>query len=381
MKVGQQRATSRWPIPHVKSPAFHGSLGLNREWKAHKSPRTLGRCDAIAFRKGPNAMTRSDTLHSFRPVNAVKRLGNNPACVLSGLLVQRALTLAASRLPVFELASVRIEARGLLRAAQNLDVALSLAFRPRLDVRAPHFSAFVREVLEIADLLGYRQPLLLCAGPFYLAKLDDSSLKALRLRIFDAVDAGFTEIAIAPQGGLATDEVAKALAPATALLAERGLLLELILPASANAREFQSACISQGVAVEVFSSSDPAGDRARAAPPATWGVRPRDAQLPAAFDQRISRLALDPFSEIVLQVLPDDVRAEVDKLCAQGFRMSDVLGLKARCLADLGDEAAQWIESNVYGDALDLFEALSLKGSAEHVRQFCREQCSGSGEF
>lgn len=326
-------------------------------------------------------MTRSDTLLSFRPVNAVKILGANPACVLSGLPVQRALTQAASRLPVFELASIRAEARGLLRAAQNLDVALGLAFRPRLDVRAPHFSAFVSGILAIADLIGYRHPLLLCAGPFYLARLDDDALKTLSKRIFEAVDAGFTEIAIAPQGGLAADDVAKALLPATAPLRERGLLFELVLPPSASARDWQAACDRHGVAVEVFSSSELAGERGHVEPPATWGLRPRDAQLPAAFDQRIGRLTLDPFSEIVLQVLPDDTRAEIEQLCAQGFRMTDVLGLKARSLTELDGEAAEWIENNIHGEAMDLFEALSLRGSADLVRQFLREQGNGSGDF
>lgn len=326
-------------------------------------------------------MTRSDALQPFRPVNAVKRLGANPAGLLSGLSIQRALALAASRLPIFELASVRAEARGLLRAAQHLDVALGLAFRPRLDVRAPHFSAFVREVLEIADLIGYRQPLLLSAGPFYLASLDPAALRVLSRRIFEVVDAGFTEIAIAPPPAAAPEDVAQALSPAAALLADRELLLELALPASANARDWQGAMVRARVAVEVYASSEQAGARGRPEPPATWGLRPRDAALPEAFDQRIGRLTIDPFSEIVLQVLPDDVRAEVDRLCAQGFRATDVLGLKARFFAELDGEAALWIEDNVYGDAMDLFEALSLKGSADLVRRFLREHGDGSGDL
>ncbi len=324
-------------------------------------------------------MTTPDSLRALRPANAVKRLGDNPALLLSGLSIQRALTEASSRLPVFELASVGTEARGLLRAAQHLDVAIGLAFRPRLDAQARPFGDFVRDVLRAADIIGFRHPILLSAGPLYLSSLDAPSIDALEQHIFEAVDAGFTDISIAPSGKLDRDAVVQALAPAARQLSERGLLLELALPITAEARDWQSTCQRFGVAVEVFSSSDQAGERGLVDPPAAWGLRPRDAQLPDAFDLRVSRLTLDPFSEIALQVLQDDVRNEIDEHCSHGFRLTDVLGLKSGELDALDEASATWIESNVHGYAMELFEALSVQGSADIVRRFLRDR--GEGAF
>jgi hypothetical protein len=294
--------------------------------------------------------------------------------------MQRALTQAASRLLVFELASVGLEARGILRAAQHLDAALGLAFRPRLDARAPNFDAFVRDVLESTDAIGFRHPLLLSAGPLYLANLEPGTLDALSRGIFEAVDAGFTEIVIAPRD-LPANALATAIAAVTAPLRERDLLLEIVLPQSVAAIDWQVPFAAQGVSAEVLSSSELVGEKGRPAPSLTWGLRPRDAQLPEAFDLRIGRLTLDPFSEILLEVLADDDRAEVEKLCAQGFRLTDVLTLKPSFLCDIDGEAAQWVENNVYCSAMELIDALSLQGSAELVRRFLSEQRGGAGDF
>ncbi|MBR2979093.1 MAG: hypothetical protein IKC51_04090 [Myxococcaceae bacterium] len=324
-------------------------------------------------------MTSTDSLRAFRPANAVKRLGDNPALLLSGLLLQRALTEAGSRLPVFELASVGTEARGLLRAAQHLDVAIGVSFRPRLDAQARPFGDFVRDLLRAADIIGFRHPILLSAGPLYLSSLDATAIDALDQHLFEAIDAGFTDLSIAPTGKLDRDAVLQAIAPAARQISERGLLLELALPSTAEAREWQASCQRFGVAVEVFSSSEQAGERGLVDPPAAWGLRPRDAQLPDAFDLRVSRLTLDPFSEIAIQVLPDEVRDEIDEHCSHGFRLTDVLGLKAGELDALDELSATWIESNIHGYALELFEALSVQGSAEIVRRFIRDR--GEGAF
>lgn len=324
-------------------------------------------------------MTSTDSLRAFRPANAVKRLGDNPALLLSGLLLQRALTEAGSRLPVFELASVGTEARGLLRAAQHLDVAIGVSFRPRLDAQARPFGDFVRDLLRAADIIGFRHPILLSAGPLYLSSLDATAIDALDQHLFEAIDAGFTDLSIAPTGKLDRDAVLQAIAPAARQISERGLLLELALPSTAEAREWQASCQRFGVAVEVFSSSEQAGERGLVDPPAAWGLRPRDAQLPDAFDLRVSRLTLDPFSEIAIQVLPDKVRDEIDEHCSHGFRLTDVLGLKAGELDALDELSATWIESNIHGYALELFEALSVQGSAEIVRRFIRDR--GEGAF
>lgn len=325
-------------------------------------------------------MTRPDTLYPFRPVNAVHRLGASPACLLSGVPMQRALAQAASRLVVFELASVPVQARGVLRAAQNLDVAMGLAFRPRLDVRAAHFNAFVRDVLALADELGFHHPLFLSAGPFYLTSPDAAALQALERHVFEAVDAGFTEVSIA-LGGAPSAATAEALAPALQPLRARDLSLEVVLPPTQSALEWQRLFAGAGIEAELFASSELAGDKSRPEPPASWGLRPRDAQLPEAFDLRLGRLTLDPFTDIVLQVISDEAHAEIDKLCAQGFRSTDVLGVKPRFLGELDGEARQWVESNIYFDAMELFEALALQGSADLVRRFLDEQRDGAGDL
>ena len=313
-------------------------------------------------------MNQTDTLYPFRPTNAVRCLGTNPACLLSGSLVQSALAKANSRLVVFEPASVSLLGRGILRAAQNMDVMLGLGFRPRPDFRALHFRHFVRAVLDVADEMGFRHPLVLSAGPFYLTKADGPSAALLTRQLAEAVSAGFTDFAVA-LAGAPSAAVAKAVAPALRGIMERELMLELVLPPKVPAKAWQSLLSAEGIEAGLFSSSEAAGEASRPAPPAAWGLRPKDAQLPEAFDLRVGRLVLDPFSDLLLQVISEDSLAEVENFCAKGFRATDVLGIKPRYLSGIDAEARQWVETNAYSDAMDLFEALALTGSAAAVRR------------
>ncbi|GEM_PF-1478416 len=323
-------------------------------------------------------MNQTDMLYPLRPTNAVRCLGANPACLLSGRMVQDALAKANSRLVVFEPASAPLLARGILRAAQNMDVMIGLAFRPRPDFRAVHFRGFVRDVLAAADEIGFRHPLVLSAGPFYLTKTDKNSVELLRRQLSEAVDAGFTDAAVA-LAGTPSAAAARAAAPALRILTERDLMLELVLPPKVQAKNWQAFLADEGIEVGLCSSSEAAGELSRPTPPASWGLRPKDAQLPEAFDLRVSRLTLDPFSDLLMQVISEESLAEVEKFCAKGLRTTDVLGIKPRYLAGIDDEAKQWVETNAYSDALDLFDALALSGSAAAVRQMA-EGGAGASE-
>ena len=77
-------------------------------------------------------MSRNESLCKFRPLAAAKRLAEcgSPAVVLSGLDVQRALRAEKRRLFVFEISSPALLAKGLLRAAMQLDAVISRLLCP-----------------------------------------------------------------------------------------------------------------------------------------------------------------------------------------------------------------------------------------------------------
>lgn len=321
-------------------------------------------------------MPRYDRLKPFRPQDALNNLEDCdcPAIVLDGLQVQRALSDGHRRLLVFEIPSVALLAKGLLRAAMEKEAVVGVACRPTAGFDPLHFHRFATRLFHACGEIGFRHPLVLSAGPFPLdERPSQAAASTFAASAFAALKAGFADISVAVASAV-TDEAKGALAPVAAYMAERGMLLEIVASSPDSAARWRAAVADMGVSQVLISTADPVEDRS--APGAFHGFRPAsgefpdDEEAPEGFAGRFDRMTGDPLAEIALQVLDEESAAKVEELSSPeggGMRVTDALASMADALDDTPEESVQWVEENAYYFALDLLESEGCAGTAKLV--------------
>lgn len=165
----------------------------------------------------------SDGLFALRPASVQRQFSRQPVLLLSGQLLAEAAVRAETDCLAVQVDRVEV-LPGILRAAEDLDVALWLHFRSFFDpaVASRDLTQLTGAVVALAERVRLQAPLVLSTE----IELDDEDLNPefVSTRLVELIEAGFTSFRFSMPGGAQSLQRSLAM---MAPLQQLGLALEL----------------------------------------------------------------------------------------------------------------------------------------------------------
>ncbi len=312
-------------------------------------------------------------VYRLRPTNAANRVGQRMVCVLNARDVQRSID--PTPVVVIELAHPASLAPGVLRAARHLDAVIGLSVPAHEMGEGPRPYAVFHDLVEAAQDADYWLPLFLKAGPIPLTGTGEAQLSEARERVFQYVDAGFTEIGF-DGGHLSAEDYAAAVAAVSIPARERELSLEVRCRAEAGAvAALSRALVGQGTRADVFAVDGGGSDRwalegIQSAAGMSVVAVPEGREGPA---RRV--LCGDRFDRLLERLLPESLRQEIrEHRASSGADLRSALGHFHEALAGLDEGCRLKIEALAYAEALSLLNAAKVGRSAPRSIEFLAEK-------
>jgi hypothetical protein len=340
---------------------------------------------------------------SLRPTNAATRLGStsrlpvlNPRDISRGINDRPLLCLWVADLSVLP---------GLLRAAREVDAVLGLAspYAP-LNRDAPY--RFVDALRFVAAEVGHERPVFLQAGPQRLASAEPRALQQGAEHVFRCLDAGFSLVSL-DASRLAIEDQPRAYRELSAPAAERELAIEVTAPREAGARtspDALEALLSQLAQERVFPRYVRVEARVAAAGASQEDARLLDAELMEALRgvatafkaeltledpghgalQSLSGWqalgarkidAVEALGQIAARALPGQLKAALQQRADSArLPLGELLAQSEQFFGSVGPAARERTEALSFAEALDLLEALRVRGSATRCISFLASQ-------